>query len=600
VARKKYSCDFETTTKLDDCRVWAYGWMEIGNASNYRIGTSIDEFMEWAKVVQADLYFHNLRFDGEFIVNWLEKQGIHYSAEPKPNTYKSVISKMGQWYMIDICWGYTQPKKGKPKKLHTVLYDSLKKLPFPVKKIAQDFKMEILKGDIDYTAERPVGHVITPEEHIYIKHDIEIIANALEIQFSQDLTKMTNGSDALAGFKDTLTKRQFEAFFPVFDLKLDKNIRKAYRGGFTWLNDRFANEVIEGGRIYDVVSLYPSQMYKRDLPFGAPTYFEGEYVYDEKRPLWLQHITCMFDLKEGYIPTIQIKNSVHRFKDNEYLKSSNGEIVDLYVTNIDWEIIKEHYHIDEDSLEFHEGYKFHKVSGIFKEYIDYWIKVKSENTGAIRLLAKLMLNSLYGKFASNPEVTGKVPYLKDDGSLGLRIPKDEKTGLTIEEFKDPVYTPMGIFITSWARYTTITTAQKCFDRIIYCDTDSIHLKGEEIPHQIEELIGDDLGQWSHESTFKKGKYIRQKTYINEVYTENGTKVKVKCAGMPDKIKDLIITRKMKVNNKIVKWTFENMPSEVKKRLAFKQFKVGYSSNGKLLPKHVSGGVVLIDSVFTIK
>jgi len=35
--RKKFACDFETTTDPNDCRVWAYGVMEIGNEKNYEI-----------------------------------------------------------------------------------------------------------------------------------------------------------------------------------------------------------------------------------------------------------------------------------------------------------------------------------------------------------------------------------------------------------------------------------------------------------------------------------------------------------------------------------------------------------------------------------
>jgi hypothetical protein len=62
IARKKYSCDFETTTKAEDCRVWAYGYMEIDNKRNFKIGNSLDEFMKWVEKIQADLYFHNLRF----------------------------------------------------------------------------------------------------------------------------------------------------------------------------------------------------------------------------------------------------------------------------------------------------------------------------------------------------------------------------------------------------------------------------------------------------------------------------------------------------------------------------------------------------------
>nr|MCX3330494.1 hypothetical protein [Bacillus pacificus] len=91
--RKMYSCDFETTTKVEDCRVWAYGYMNIEDHSEYKIGNSLDEFMAWVLKVQADLYFHNLKFDGAFIINWLERNGFKWSADGLPNTYNTIISR---------------------------------------------------------------------------------------------------------------------------------------------------------------------------------------------------------------------------------------------------------------------------------------------------------------------------------------------------------------------------------------------------------------------------------------------------------------------------------------------------------------------------
>ncbi len=572
MTRQRFSCDFETTTDPEDCRVWAYGWMEIGNKSNYRIGNSLSDFMRFVETCQANLYFHNLRFDGEFIVNWLLKHGYVWDKSGRRKTFHTVISSMGQWYMIDICYGY----EGK-NKLHTIIYDSLKKLPFKVEQIAKDFKLPIQKGDIDYHKYRPPGYEITLEEESYIKNDIEIIADALETQFHQGLTKMTNGSDALSGFKSIISKKLFERHFPVLSLELDSNLRLAYRGGFTWLNEKYAGKDITDGIVFDVNSLYPSQMYDRDLPYGMPIYFDGEYEHDEQYPLFIQHIRCEFEVKPGHIPTIQIKKNL-LFRQNEYLKDSDGEVVDLYVTNVDLALMKQHYNLFD--VEYLEGWKFRSIHGLFKQYIDKWTYVKTHSEGAVKLLAKLMLNSLYGKFATNPDVTGKIPYLKEDGSCGYHIGE--------EEYREPVYTAMGVFITSWARYFTITTAQKCYDRIIYCDTDSIHLTGTEVPDAIKDIVHPKkLGYWGYESTFKRGRYLRQKTYIHENYAKEAegktilcpkdeattTVLEVKCAGMPDAIKEGV--------------NFDN-------------FRVGFSSFGKLLPKHVDGGVVLVDTEFTIK
>jgi hypothetical protein len=125
---------------------------------------------------------------------------------------------------------------------------------------------------------------------------------------------------------------------------MDKQLRKAYRGGFTWLNEKYAELEIGKGIVFDVNSLYPSQMRDRPLPYGTPLYFEGKYEDDEKYPLYIQCIECEFEIKPDKIPTIQIKKNMS-FKQNEYLKSSNGERVELYVTNVDLELMEEHYRL---------------------------------------------------------------------------------------------------------------------------------------------------------------------------------------------------------------------------------------------------------------
>ena len=572
MARKQFSCDFETTTNPNDCRVWAWGYMQIGKISNYKIGNHLDDFMQWCEKVNGDLYFHNLKFDGSFIVNWLLKNGFTHDNSGLEKTFSTLISNTGQWYMIDICYGY----KGK-KKIHTCVYDSLKKLPFPVKQLAEAFKLDIMKGDIDYHLERPIGWEITEEERAYIKNDIEIVAKALEIQFNQGLTNMTNGSDSLSGFKDVFSTKLFEKHFPVLSLQMDTEIRKAYRGGFTWLNSKYVGVTICGGLVYDVNSLYPSVMYDCLLPYGMPVYFDGQYEENEDYPLYIQNVSFEFHIKENKIPTIQIKKS-GRFVETEYLESSKGEIVNLSVTNIDLKLIEDHYHLID--VEYNGGWMFRAKRGIFNNFIDKWMHIKITSNGAIKALAKLMLNSLYGKFASNPNVTGKVPYLKDNGANGFMLGD--------EEFKDPIYTPMGVFITSYAREKTIRTAQSCYPRIIYCDTDSIHLEGDNEPESIKHLIDDDrLGFWQHESTFFRAKYIRQKTYIQEICQKeiDGRTVN---AGLHDYTKLMLSVK------------CAGMPKQVKEKVTFENFQIGFRSNGKLVPKQVNGGVVLVDTEFTIK
>lgn len=58
------------------------------------------------------------------------------------------------------------------------------------------------------------------------------------------------------------------------------------------------------------------------IPFGEPVFFEGKYENDKVYDLYIQMITCRFEIKENKIPTIQIRNNRSYFLANEYLESS--------------------------------------------------------------------------------------------------------------------------------------------------------------------------------------------------------------------------------------------------------------------------------------
>ena len=548
----KVAADFETTTDPNDCRVWAACAVDIETLETVFIGNTIDSFFDWLKDKNTVCYFHNLKFDGEFILSYLLREGYKYTDSREPKTFDTLISDTGQWYSITVIFD----KKNKKYKKVT-FYDSLKKLPFKVATISKAFNLEDEKLEIDYKAYRAPGHELTEEERRYIVNDCRIVAAALKIQFSKGLTKMTNASDAMNGYKEIIDKKNFERWFPVLPVELDADIRRAYKGGFVYLNPKYKDARGLQGITLDVNSLYPSVMYDSVLPFGYPMYFEGEPNPDEKYNLFIVRLECAFDLKPNHIPTLQLKNT-RRFVETEYLTTSDGDIVEMTLTSVDLALLLDHY--DVFSLRYISGYKFKGVTGLFKEYIDYWGHIKATTKGAERQLAKLMLNSLYGKFATNPNATQKKPLLDLDNVVQYTLDDPET--------RDPVYTAMGAFITAYARNKTIRAAQAVYDRFIYADTDSLHLIGFDVPDGIE-VHPSKLGAWAHEGTFTDSKYIRAKTYMETI---DGVD-KVTCAGMPD-------TVKAKVN--------------------YDNFHAGSTFTGKLVPRRCVGGVVLVDTTFTIK
>lgn len=549
-----YTADFETVNDPDDCRVWAWAILSI-NEKEYYTGTDINSFMRHIeKLKNAEIWFHNLRFDGSFILYELFREDFEYSNKKESHTFNTLISDMNQFYEIEIV--FKGGKNGNKIKLH----DSAKVIPLRIDQMPKAFGIEIEKLEIDYNKKRPVGYQLTTQEKEYLRHDVTIAARALRYFIDQGLYGMTIGSIALKSFKKTGNiEKNWQNLFPM-DLDLDSEIRQAYKGAFTYVKDTETGKEQKEGLVFDVNSLYPSVMYYEQMPYGAPIKFYGAYKEDKCYPYYFQILTCSFELKKGMLPTIQLKNNL-AFIPTEYVKSSKGELITMCMTCTDLELFFEHY--DVYDLEYHAGYKFKATDKLFKEFIDHWISIKNESTingnVGMRTIAKLMLNNLYGKFASRPTGFSKIPYF-EDGEVKYRLSEEEERTM--------MYVPIGAAITAYARAKTIRSAQANYDRFIYADTDSLHLKGTEMPDNIE-IDNVKLGAWKHESTFTRAKFIRAKSYIEEI----DGKLKVTCAGLPESCHKLV--------------TWEN-------------FELGTEYFGKLQQKKVKGGIVLQETTFKLK
>lgn len=576
----RFCADFETTTDKNDCRVWATGICTIDENKKFYYENNIDFFFRFAQLTpNSTFYFHNLKFDGEFICIWLYEHGYKYTTKQKlePNEFNTLISDTGLFYSIKI--RFTEENI-------TTILDSLKILPFSVDEIAKGFDLENQKLDLDYDTYRPVGHKLTEHEIVYLQHDVFIVAEALLILFKQKLKKMTQGSNALEDFKKIYGKDRFKNDFPI--PYYDADVRQSYKGGYTYCNKKFQGLDIEDGLVLDVNSLYPWVMYYCKLPYGEGIEFKGKYQQDDIYNLYVQKIRCNFKLKNGYLPTIQIKQTHSIFQPTEYLLDDEGEYVSLCLTCVDLEIFLEHYEVT--NIEYCGGWKFKSTTDTFKAYIDKWYKIKEQATKdgnmPLRQLAKLMLNALYGKFGLNPNVRSKHPYL-EDGVLKYRYgPK---------ETRDPLYIPLATFITAWARHKTITAAQSCYDRFLYADTDSLHLIGTELPKQLE-IDNLKLGAWKLETRFKRARFLRQKCYIEETLITEQEKSKI-LEDAPEKSKLFYY-----INGELrhLNVTCAGMPKNVHKDVTWDNFQLGQTYNGKLTPTHVKGGIVLEETTFTIK
>lgn len=611
----KYSADFETTSVVPT-KVWAWAICSINDTNVIFKGDSIESFLEQCqKLKNPTIYFHNLKFDVSFILHHLLTHGYKWKDNSKlciGNDFTILISEENVFFRCDV---YFSKSSGKRTKKVTFL-DSLKVFPrMSVEDVAKAFEIPYKKLKIDYKRHN-VQCNITPAEWEYLEHDVKIIAIALKKMEIIGLDKMTIGASALADYKNFIGTRNFQRFFPQLDFESDAKIRMSYRGGYVHCNPEYRFKDIGAGIRLDINSLYPYVMFDKPLPFGIPLEFQGQYQKSKEYPLFIQNLRCFFKLKPNHLPVIALKNNFVR-NINQYLTSSvnpqtgEDEFIDLSLTNMELDLFFKHYNVE--CVEYTGGYMFKSSDRLFKEWVKKWYEVKvnadKQKNKTMRTIAKLLLNNLYGKFATNPVRENKYPilnkktntvvynlieYLLVDENGEIITDENGEPQYTTKTLTEPIYIPIGTFITSWARCITIEAAQTIHEnsiketgksRYLYSDTDSIHLIGFDIPKSIQ-LDAVMLGKWKIEAYFERARFLQQKRYIEEEliltdeehfmknsYGDLITKDHITCAGMPENC-----------------YKFVN----------YYNFVIGSKFFGKLSQKNVSGGVILIEDYFTLK
>lgn len=647
---KILACDFETTVYegQTNTEVWAAACVEL-NTENVLIFGNIADQMQYFKDQKCNIiaYYHNLKFDGSFWLDYLLKSPdfkqaytitneetkagfFHDTQEMESGTFKYSISSLGQWYSITIKIG----------RYWIDIRDSLKLLPFSIDRIGTSFQTKHRKLEMNYEGYRYANCYISPEEKDYIANDVLVLKEALEIMFSEGHKKITIGACCLSEYKKTMAVREDWAdFFPdLTEIQIDKElygsstvdeyIRKSYRGGWCYVAKGKECKVFDkGGCTADVNSLYPSMMSSESgnyFPIGLPHFWKGGIpwkqikVNPEYPRYFFVRLRTHFYIKEGKLPFIQLKNTL-KYKQNECLETSdvkiNGEYyreyvdtdgsftdgrVTLTMTMTDYLLFLEHYRVED--LEILDGCWFHSDIGIFDTYINRYRKIKMESKGAKRELAKLFLNNLYGKMASSTDSSFKYAFIKDDIVSFANVKENNKRA---------GYIPVGSAITSYARNFTIRAAQMNYygkenRGFIYADTDSIHcdLKPEEI--RGIKIHDKNFCCWKIESEWDKGFFARQKTYIEHIIVEDGEPVdkpwyNIKCAGMSARCKWLFnLSMGGDDSVKSKKPLTETEKEFIKVHRDMTDFNIGLCVPSKLMPKRISGGVVLVNTTFEMR
>lgn len=512
-----------------------------------------------------------------------------------------------------------------------VLQDSAKLYPQTIENMGSAIGYKKLTEDFDYDTYRPYDYQPTKKEWGYMWRDIEILnkymSDAIDTYNDVPLTR------AGIAFKEMIVRRYFKSEeidrakiktlfkkcknnflseFPVTSLEQFEKWKPSYNGGFVWVKPEIKGLTIGEGSTADINSSYPDVLQHGVMPIGEGVEETGRYENDPEHPLFIQKVRARFRLKPDSIPTLP-KELCKKNKGRGVISSDDCYNVNTYgyaelsLTNFDFAHFLKNYNVFD--IVYVNYIKFASIDHPFKAFIDYVGKEKVDAKEALNMVAylssKLTMNGSYGKFGQSPKDTHKEAYIDEDGITRYNL---------VELDEMPKNFLFGaIFITAQARNTLFNGIYSVgYERFLYCDTDSIHLKGHETPKELS-IDNKILGKWKIESYFKKAKYLRDKTYIEEQVLYDEYK-DVEYSEVKSKYQ-LLYFKSPNDDNKTVKYEHltpdkqhsvkfqikgAGMTDAIKKQINSvedMQFNVEYSGN--LKQKQVKGGSLLCETTMTI-
>jgi hypothetical protein len=320
---------------------------------------------------------------------------------------------------------------------------------------------------------------------------------------------------------------------------IDRDIRQGYTGGSTDMYIPFSKEGVKI-YVYDVNSLYPKVMLNNPYPIGTPTYFEGDILLTEFNPFGFFYVKVQSpdNLKH---PILQLH---YKTKDGIRTISPLGSFEGWYFSPELYNAAKFGY-----KFEVLRGYTFEKEY-IFKDYVEdiYKIRLSYPKTDPMNYTAKILLNSLYGRFGMNDNFNSLIIANKDELKIieenNFQIEnitqfssgKKEKYLISFNDPNDQILTKMdgnrethniniaiASAVTAYARiHMSQFKNNPLFPNLYYTDTDSAYFDGP-LPERM--IDSTRLGALKLEGIYDEALFLAPKVYALE--NKDGSIFKIK-------------------------------------------------------------------------
>lgn len=350
------------------------------------------------------------------------------------------------------------------------LRDSYAAIPVPLR----DYK----KDDTDYST----FELDKREKHrkaigLYLQHDCEYLYQLIADYIAEFGVQLTMGGAALKQLKKFHPQKSSNSFH-------DAEFRKFYTGGRVQCFER--GIIKDNFHFYDVNSEYPYVMAAREHPKGI------EYASMKRLPdsgVYFADITAW---SNGALP-LRDEHHALRFPVGEFRFFACSHEIQQALEIGDLKIITVH--------RVEKCLQTQSFEAFISKFAERKIQYENEHNPSMRLFMKLVMNSSYGKFATDPTKFKDVAIFDNSGDMldggyelagffGQRL-----IGQKPSEIKPYMYHDVAIAssITSAARALLMFGLHNAV-RPVYCDTDSIVATHLDMPHHATKL-----GSWKDEA-----------------------------------------------------------------------------------------------------
>jgi len=500
-------------------------------------------------------WFHNVKYDFRIIVhelfhngfkNIVDSEKITYIGEVEREQYNAfsiVGQNLAKYIGINLYYrGFKILIRDTMSILNSAQDAILKDFGYPEKIDVpwQEITIDNLRENMQLIEERNVYDVTS------LSKCIEEFKNTFSEHFhGKGSTAAGMSMDALKHYLCTVggvteinheTKNDFfRECYPQLEIQLHKDISKGcYHGGICTQNKKYSGRVLRNLQMIDINSSYPYSM-TMPLPYGAGREISDftqdgytEYVvYVDFEMVGIPFQRCHSENRARDILELERKPKNETFTRSHFPEKFKGY---LCINSIDLNTLTRYAKINK--LEFKRGINY-KTNTVIADFIIPIYEQRKISKGVMKLAIKLLLNSLYGKFAQ--DLSGEIFLYSDINEYERVIALDT----------DTIYKPFASAVTAYSRENLINTMYMIGDDFIYCDTDSIYFKNVKRCMPIFEAAGiihdNNLGKWATEYTaITKGKFLSKKNYIIECtyYDKDAkrevTKVKLTCVGLSHK------------------------------------------------------------------